>query len=329
MPILPADLYGYSFGTDEYINAADGPFGARYLGHFSSDPNDGAWWFLATGIPQGATLTLAELSLELEAGDYAATPQGALFAFDVDNPAGPNAADVHRISAHAALTTASVAANLPNANPFVSASLLAVLQEVVDRPGFSGNLTVVWVSTGSSNSEWFQVGDVSLEVEWDTGGSTPQVGGGTVTPTGTLRNLVRRASGGSVTPSTTLVNDTGSAQTQVGGGSVTPSTELDITVFIDGLGASVQPTGTLRQRVFRASGGVLTPGATLRNLVRRASGGSVTPGATLSQAGGGGGSTQTQSLSCAVQPGATLSNYLLPPAPPPGGLLLQQNGGRD
>lgn len=186
---------------------------------------------------------------------------------------------------------------------------------------------------GSSSIEFDQTdGDsaASFALVWTlhdaAAGPQTQTGSGSVTATGTLRNLVRRSSGGSVTATGALNNTVPGGLTQVGGGSVQPSGELDLTIFVDGLGGVVQPSGALTNRTSRASGGVCIPSGALRNLVRRASGGSVTPGGTLTQSGS---SAATQSLSGSCQPSGSLSNYLLPPAPPAGALLLQQSGGRD
>ena len=62
----------------------------------------------------------------------------------VDSPDDFNAADVERISDHHTRTTAYVQANPSSGSDFTSASLVDIIQEIVDRGGFSGKLGLSW-----------------------------------------------------------------------------------------------------------------------------------------------------------------------------------------
>lgn len=171
---------GSSDGTDEYVLPADGVFGSIYVGDFSSTLHDWAGIWRGTGIPQGATILTATVSWVRQGTDYAATPGGAWFGFAVDTPTDFSAADVHRISDHHARTTATVTHNVANNNPEVSPSLVTIIQEIVDRAGFGGDIGLTWRSDGDTfGAEWFNVGDfsdgnpASLTVTWDEGTTTP------------------------------------------------------------------------------------------------------------------------------------------------------------
>lgn len=167
---------GNSNGTDEYIDPSTGPFGAAYIGDFSSQQHDWAGIWRGTGIPQGATILTATVSMPLVGGDFAGTPSGAWWGFAVDSPTDFNAADVHRISDHHTRTTATVTHNWVGNNPEVSPSLVSIVQEIVNRAGFSGDLGLTWRAVASGDNDWFQTGSfeggtaASLTVTWSAAG---------------------------------------------------------------------------------------------------------------------------------------------------------------
>lgn len=181
--IAAANEDGNSQDTDEYIDPANGPFGGAYLGSFSSTLLDWAGIYRSTGIPQGATILTAFVSVPLVGGDFSGTPTGAWWGFNVDTPTDFNSADVHRISDHHARTTATVTDTFTNTNPYVSVSIVAIVQEIVDRAGFGGDLGITFraISPGGDD-DWFATGAfetgnaATLTVTWDAGG-----GGGSVT----------------------------------------------------------------------------------------------------------------------------------------------------
>lgn len=152
---------GYSAGTDEQVNPATGAYGIFYLGRFDGVDHDGGWIFRGTTIPQGSMINSCTITLNMNFADsHFGTLAGDVFGYAVDSPADFNAAHTERVSDHEARTSASVSWSVPNASPTTSPSLVSIAQEIVNRPGFSGDLGFTWRNTGGTDA-WYPWADYS------------------------------------------------------------------------------------------------------------------------------------------------------------------------
>jgi hypothetical protein len=81
----------------------------------------------------------------------------------VDSPADFNDAHTHRVSDHETRTTASVADDFTGggAGTHTSPSLVTVLQEIVDRAGFGGDVGMTWRNSTASAGPYYASHDYS------------------------------------------------------------------------------------------------------------------------------------------------------------------------
>lgn len=146
-------------GLDEFTTPAGAPvFGVAYVGagtYGSGEVDEMAAIWRSTGIVQGSTIDSATVVLT-DNGDASGTVSGAWWGFAVDSPADFSSAhSAHLVSDHETRTTASVTDNFAGgtAGTHTSPSLVSVLQEIVDRAGFSGDVGLTWRDTGAGN--WY------------------------------------------------------------------------------------------------------------------------------------------------------------------------------
>lgn len=176
---------GYSDGFGEFTEPPQAPWDAFYLGYDSAFL-DGGWIWRSTDIPQGAEITAATVTLTRYA-DTRQTVTGDWWGYAVNSPTNFSADhDTHRISDHHARTTASVAHNFVSAGSgtLTSPDLASVVQEIVDRAGYAGDLGLTYRSTNPGSDVWQQWADYSdntahaalLSVEWaDDGPGTDEL----------------------------------------------------------------------------------------------------------------------------------------------------------
>ena len=137
-----------------------------------------------TTIPQGATITSAILEVYLSYYS-GANIIGEMYCEDVDAPADLDTGDVDNISSRTR-TTAVVDPCNPNTGKTTQAlpELKTIVQEVVDRPGFSGTICFLWISTTEINQGRCQIEDYNrvsgesehagrLTVEYTSGSALP------------------------------------------------------------------------------------------------------------------------------------------------------------
>lgn len=146
---------GYSEGTDENVLPSQGAF-ANSLGYYTTGAAavDGGWIFRSTGIASGDTIDTATLNLEYNGVSFNLPLDGSIFGFAVDTPTDFDNTHTHRISDHHTRTSASVAANIPTAADYTSASLVTILQEIVDRAGFAGDIGLCWREASTNQEYW-------------------------------------------------------------------------------------------------------------------------------------------------------------------------------
>jgi hypothetical protein len=171
---------GMSEGTDEHVSPGTTWYGYMLLGAEGGVMYDGAWIFRGTGIPQGATILTATITLDEGGGDRSLPLAGDWWGFDVDSPDDFNAAHTHRISDHHTRTSANVEDNINTAGDHTSPSLVTIVQEIVDRAGFSGDIGLTWRSTATEDCwyEWsdYEDGDPAvLTVTYDAGGGGVEI----------------------------------------------------------------------------------------------------------------------------------------------------------
>lgn len=143
---------GFSVNTDE---TADPGTTYAYIGS-NNDDRDWGLIYRATGIPQGATILTATLFLTRHVIDTGGTTVvGDWWGFDVDSPAAFADAHTHRISDHETRTTASVAESITvTETTHTSPSLSGIIQELVDRAGFSGDIGLTFRNTSVGVNFW-------------------------------------------------------------------------------------------------------------------------------------------------------------------------------
>jgi len=165
--------------------------------------------------------------------------------------------------------------------PYNSLSIVSVIQEIVNRVGWaSGHALALWWDDhdgrSSAVSNCYRVAVSSDDTDWDDppeltftytagGGAIPQsVGGGAITPTGTLGRKVSLGTGaGSVTPAGVLGRLT---KMSIGAGAVTPTGVLSATQkFFPTVGeGAITPVGVLGRVIKLSTGaGAITPVGTL------------------------------------------------------------------
>jgi hypothetical protein len=322
-----------SEGTDEFVQPSQGSVGVVSLGWYQVGvPRvavDGGWIFRSTGIGSGDTIDTATLNLEYAGANQNLPLVGALQAYDVDTPTDFVATDVHRLSAHHALTTASVAANIPTGADYTSASLVTVVQEVVDRAGFAGDIGIVWVSGGSGGtSEFWDWTDYTTSTTLATeltitftpagggteynqnvsGAMTPsaalvksetKVLAGSSTPAGALLRAATKALTGSNTPAGTLIN----AISRALSGGISPSGALaTFKTTFQSLTASITPSGTLTHTANKVIAGTLSSAGAINRAITHVLSGTITPDAALATT-----LSFFKSLTASLTPASTLN----------------------
>jgi hypothetical protein len=140
---------------------------------------DAGFIFRQTGIGAGATILTCTITLESQGltGDPACT--GAWWGFAVDRPYPFVEGHSHRVCDHHPRTTASVTDNVPQETPHISPSLVSIAQEIVNRPGFTGDIGFTWRNTGVVQAEYFWIdfaagsgNPAKLTITW-SGGIAP------------------------------------------------------------------------------------------------------------------------------------------------------------
>lgn len=149
---------GNSFALAEYVLPSQHVYGTFYVGYDTPSALDGAWIWV-TGIPQGATILTATVLLTRQSTDYSSGFDGSWYGFAVDTPADFVNGHTHRVSDHETRTTANVADNgWANDATHTSPSLVTVVQEIVNRAGFSGTLGLTYRNT-TTNPGYFNYSD--------------------------------------------------------------------------------------------------------------------------------------------------------------------------
>lgn len=147
----PAGGGAATFNTD-FVNV---PVGNNQVsGAPAYSVEDSGLRFVSVDIPQGAVVTAAFIRFIVETGNSVLTVNVTISANDADNPAAPTTVATYDALV---ITTATVAWS-PAAENTIEAvvdtpSLVTVIQEILDRPGWaSGNaLQVLFKDNGSSN----------------------------------------------------------------------------------------------------------------------------------------------------------------------------------
>ncbi len=140
----------------ELTTPASSIYGKFYLGidQYTSSTAywDGGWKFVTT-IPQGSTVTAATIALQ-DNGDNTGSITGDWYGYDVDSVTNFTT-DSHRVSDHHARTTASVAHNYSAiTGTITSPDLSSILQEIVDRGSFGGDIGLTYRSDTSVGDNW-------------------------------------------------------------------------------------------------------------------------------------------------------------------------------
>lgn len=124
-----------------------------YVGYYNAGAN-GYYRFIGVDIPQGATIVSAKITLTANANQSGTTVNGILSAIDADNPSAPT---TYAALETATRTTASVAwddiAAWTTNTAYDSPDITTIIQEIVDRPGWSsGNALIVYLEDNSSSA---------------------------------------------------------------------------------------------------------------------------------------------------------------------------------
>lgn len=144
-------------GTDWMDRAAEGyPSGEYFSVLQTNNPASdrlGAIRFPATGIPQGATITSATLTLAITAVTSVDATNSVLLVTgdDVDN--SPALSGTHRPSSGWTNTTATATANgLAIGDKAIDVT--SIVQEIVNRAGFSGGAIAFKLGLSGSDTYW-------------------------------------------------------------------------------------------------------------------------------------------------------------------------------
>lgn len=151
------DAYSQEAGPwSEITTPAGSIYGKFYLGidQYTSSTAywDGGWKFV-TSIPQGSTVTAATIALQ-DNGDNAGSITGDWYGYDVDSVTNFTS-DSHRVSDHHTRTTASVAHDYSaNTGTITSPDLSTILQEIVDRSSYGGDIGLTYRSDTAVGDNW-------------------------------------------------------------------------------------------------------------------------------------------------------------------------------
>jgi len=138
--------------------ANDQPYIYNFIGYDQDQLNIGLRFTNIT-IPQGATINSATIEVYQRYYDVSGAPTGQWQAWNTDN-AGQFGGATRPSTVP--LTTAYVTHNPTTGEGWKSASIGSVIQEIIDRPGWtSGNaINLVWMSTNTGCCHWQDFYDV-------------------------------------------------------------------------------------------------------------------------------------------------------------------------
>lgn len=114
-------------------------------------PVNGYFYFRDVGVPQGASIVAAYMNLVASASLSDTTVNLSISAEDHDNPTRPNNAGdaAGRVRTSAVVTWSNVGPWVVN-SVYQTPSLAAIVQELVNRPGFAGQNMLFFVDDNSS-----------------------------------------------------------------------------------------------------------------------------------------------------------------------------------
>lgn len=132
---------------------SQGEFFSVYQSGNASTDRLGALRFPSTGIPQGATITSATLTINITVATSADPTNAVLLVTgdDVDN--SPALSNTHRPSSGWTNTTATATENNLAAGA-TAIDVTSIVQEIVDRPGFSGGAIAFKLGFSGSDNYW-------------------------------------------------------------------------------------------------------------------------------------------------------------------------------
>lgn len=113
----------------------------------------GALRFPATGIPQGSTISSATLTINIAVATSADPANAVLLVTGDDVDDSPALSSTHRPSLGWTDTTATGTANNLAVGP-VAINVTSVVQEIVNRPGFSGGAIAFKLGHTGSDTYW-------------------------------------------------------------------------------------------------------------------------------------------------------------------------------
>jgi hypothetical protein len=174
--------------TNVQISASGGAYGQAWVGRDNAARLQGdAGWLWDTTIPMGSTIQSATVTLNINGG-YQGPMNTRWSGYKVTNPTNFSTSETTRLSARHPLTTANLAltAAQPNANNvYTTPNLATIVQEIVNQPGFTGRIGLVWQNLATTGDSWFEYVDYSTSAPL-SGKLTVTFGGGAVaTPTST------------------------------------------------------------------------------------------------------------------------------------------------
>lgn len=109
--------------------------------------------FVSTGIPQGATITSATLTLTITAAVSADPTDSVLLVTGDDVDDSPALSASHRPSSGWTNTTATATANNMAVGP-LEIDVTTIVQEIVNRPGFAGGAIAFKLGISGSDTYW-------------------------------------------------------------------------------------------------------------------------------------------------------------------------------
>jgi len=174
--------------TNVQISASGGAYGQAWVGRDNAARLQGdAGWLWDTTIPMGSTIQSATVTLNINGG-YQGPMNTSWSGYKVTNPTNFSTSETTRLSARHPLTTANLTltAAQPNANNvYTTPNLATIVQEIVNQPGFTGRIGLVWQNLATTGDSWFEYVDYSTSAPL-SGKLTVTFGGGAVaTPTST------------------------------------------------------------------------------------------------------------------------------------------------
>ncbi len=121
------------------------------VGVIAGDDNNAFLRYQNVSIPQGATITNATLTFTARATNSSALPSFRIFLNDVDNAVAPTSMAQYVALVRTSAFVNSVLSPWTVDMTYVSSDVSTVIQEVIDRPGWSsGNALMVLVTDESA-----------------------------------------------------------------------------------------------------------------------------------------------------------------------------------